>query len=216
MAFWCFRALELDDDSLVAFGASFGELEHFGAYSGRLEPRMVRVGNVDDDGNIRAADDRLRAMAVADGLWHVDSSYREVPARYSMLLAERVAAVGGATEFADTSAAYEALPDDLKKQLEHGVAVHDFHRSRARAGYELSEDSRTALPPACPAGSAHEPADGASVVVHRLAHPPVRRHVDRGKRGSRCRSWSSWRPAQSGSTCTPGRSATWSFGTTGA
>jgi alpha-ketoglutarate-dependent 2,4-dichlorophenoxyacetate dioxygenase len=143
-----FPRTQLDDDSLVAFGASFGELEDFGAYSGRLEPRMVRVGNVDDNGNIRAADDRLRAMAVADGLWHVDSSYREVPARYSMLLAKRVAAVGGATEFADTYAAYEALPDHLKKQLEHGVAVHDFHRSRARAGYELSEDERTALPPA--------------------------------------------------------------------
>jgi alpha-ketoglutarate-dependent 2,4-dichlorophenoxyacetate dioxygenase len=143
-----FPRSQLDDTTLVDFGASFGKLEDFGTYSGRLEPRMVRIGNVDENGNIRAADDRLRAMAAADALWHVDSSYREVPARYSMLLAKRVASSGGATEFANTYAAYEAMPDRLKERLEGVVAVHDFHRSRARAGYQLSAEERTALPPA--------------------------------------------------------------------
>lgn len=143
-----FPGTGLDEDRLVGFGASFGQLQDFGVYSGRLDPRMVRVGNIDDDGNIRAADDRSRAIAVADGLWHVDSSYLDVTARYSMLLARRVSSVGGATEFANTSAAYDALPDQVKMKLEDLIAVHEFDRSRARAGCKLSETERAALPPA--------------------------------------------------------------------
>jgi alpha-ketoglutarate-dependent 2,4-dichlorophenoxyacetate dioxygenase len=142
-----FPGTDLDDAALVDFGASFGQLETFRS-GGRADPRTVRIGNVDDTGNIRAADDRLRAIAVADGLWHVDSSYREIPARYSMLLAKRVASFGGATEYADNSAAYDTLPDAIKDRLENRAAMHDFRRSRARVGYMLSEEENARFTPA--------------------------------------------------------------------
>jgi alpha-ketoglutarate-dependent taurine dioxygenase len=56
----------------------------------------------------------------------------EVPILASILCAEVLAPEGGDTEFANTYAAYEALPEDRKRQLEGLRAVH------AMAGAQMS------------------------------------------------------------------------------
>ena len=51
-------------------------------------------------------------------LWHSDSSFRAIPAKYSLLSARIVNPVGGNTEFADMRAAYDALDAATKAEIE--------------------------------------------------------------------------------------------------
>ena len=58
------------------------------------------------------------------GGWHTDHSYDDEPALGSILVARTLPITGGNTRFADLAAAYDALPDDLKKRIEGLYAVH--------------------------------------------------------------------------------------------
>ena len=56
---------------------------------------------------------------------------------------------GGDTEFVDTRAAYDALPDAMKTRLEGLVAEHSLWHSRAKlGGYVPTEEERRSLPSA--------------------------------------------------------------------
>jgi alpha-ketoglutarate-dependent taurine dioxygenase len=56
--------------------------------------------------------------------WHFDGYMNEVPILASILGAKILSPIGGETEFCNTYAAYEALPDERKQQLEGLCAVH--------------------------------------------------------------------------------------------
>ena len=58
------------------------------------------------------------------GGWHTDHSYDDEPALGSILVARTLPKTGGNTHFADLAAAYDALPDILKKRLEGLRAIH--------------------------------------------------------------------------------------------
>ncbi len=58
------------------------------------------------------------------GGWHTDHTYDPIPARGSILLARETPATGGDTHFLSVGAAYDALPDDLKKTVENLEAHH--------------------------------------------------------------------------------------------
>jgi alpha-ketoglutarate-dependent 2,4-dichlorophenoxyacetate dioxygenase len=81
-------------------------------------------------------------------LWHSDSSYRAVPAKYSLLSARTVASRGGNTEFADMRAAYDALDEEMKALAEDLICEHSLLYSRGSMGFtELSEDERAMFRP---------------------------------------------------------------------
>ncbi len=81
-------------------------------------------------------------------LWHTDSSFKRLPARASLLYARSVAPIGGHTEFADERAAYDALPEAMKRRLAGLVAEHSIFTSRARLGFtNFSDEERQAMPP---------------------------------------------------------------------
>jgi alpha-ketoglutarate-dependent 2,4-dichlorophenoxyacetate dioxygenase len=85
---------------------------------------------------------------LANMLWHSDSSFKAVPSLCSLLSARIVPPEGGATEFASTRAAYEALPEALGQRVETAIAVHDFSWSRdqVRPGF-FTEKERAEFPP---------------------------------------------------------------------
>ena len=58
------------------------------------------------------------------GDWHTDHSYDQVPAMGSILVARTLPPSGGDTLFAHMGAAYDALPDDLKQEIEGLEAFH--------------------------------------------------------------------------------------------
>ena len=58
------------------------------------------------------------------GAWHTDHSYDQIPAMGSVLVARDLPPSGGDTEWAHMGAAYDALSDDLKAEIEGLEAFH--------------------------------------------------------------------------------------------
>jgi alpha-ketoglutarate-dependent 2,4-dichlorophenoxyacetate dioxygenase len=144
----------IDDAQQLAFSAHFGPLEKSvtGALPGyatnRVDPRVSDVSNVRADNQLFAADDRRRMNFLANQLWHTDSSFKEIPARYSLLSARVIPGAGGETEFADMRAAYDALPSDVQHRIESLVAEHSLFYSRAVIGFtDFTEEERAIAPP---------------------------------------------------------------------
>jgi alpha-ketoglutarate-dependent 2,4-dichlorophenoxyacetate dioxygenase len=95
-----------------------------------------------------ARDDRRRFFNLGNRLWHSDSSYRAVPAKYSLLSGRVVVTKGGNTEFADMRAAYDALDDATKAEVEDLVCEHSLIYSRGSLGFtELSADELAMFKP---------------------------------------------------------------------
>ncbi len=142
-----------EDDSQLAFARNFGPLETtvFKARQNhklRLHENMADVGNLDAENRILAANDRQRLYNLGNRLWHTDSSFKRLPAYCSMLHARSIPPVGGHTEFADMRAAYDALPDATKRQLDGLVAEHSIMYSRAKLGFaDFDESEREAFKP---------------------------------------------------------------------
>jgi alpha-ketoglutarate-dependent 2,4-dichlorophenoxyacetate dioxygenase len=68
-------------------------------------------------------------------LWHSDSSFKEVPAKYSLLSARVIPSGGGNTEFADMRAAYDSLDDEAKAECETLICEHSQLYSRGTLGF---------------------------------------------------------------------------------
>src|SRR5207253_3388627 len=110
-----FPGQQLTDEQQMAFTVNFGPIED--ARGGnvtkpqdkRLVTGMNDVSNLGKDGKPLARDSRQRLFNIGNMLWHSDSSFRPIPAKYSLLSARVVNKKGGNTEFAHMGAAYEAL-----------------------------------------------------------------------------------------------------------
>lgn len=70
--------------------------------------------------------------------WHIDGTMSDVPIFASVMSCRRKSPVGGKTEFANTYAAYEALPEDEKAQLEGIKVVHQFESAQRYVNPEPS------------------------------------------------------------------------------
>lgn len=103
------------------------------------------VANVDERGNIMAADDRRRMGSVSNRLWHTDASFIDPAGRYSMLLAKVVPPVRADTEFADMRAAYDALDDETKATIAGLRVHHSIVYSRLVMGFEFSKEEQDKL-----------------------------------------------------------------------
>jgi alpha-ketoglutarate-dependent 2,4-dichlorophenoxyacetate dioxygenase len=108
---------------------------------------LADISNLDEHGRTIERDDRRRMYALGNRLWHTDSSFQEPIARYSMLSAKEVPSKGGETEYADMRAAYDALPDELKAQIDGLRAFHSIIYSRSTIGFtEFSDAERAQFP----------------------------------------------------------------------
>jgi alpha-ketoglutarate-dependent 2,4-dichlorophenoxyacetate dioxygenase len=108
------------------------------------DPALTDISNLDENGEIMDLADRRRMYALGNRLWHSDSSFQSPPARYSMLSAKEVPSDGGETEYADMRAAYDALPDALKAQIEDLRAFHSIIYSRSTIGFTQFSDAERA------------------------------------------------------------------------
>ncbi|MEK9660178.1 MAG: TauD/TfdA family dioxygenase, partial [Alphaproteobacteria bacterium] len=143
----------VDDAQQLAFAESFGPLERSReadrpGHRMRLDVRMADVSNLGIDGKPLPPDHFRRMSGLANQLWHTDSSFKRIPATYSMLSARSVPDEGGDTEFADCRAAYDALDDAMKTRIETLAAEHSIYTSRAVLGFtDFTAEERAALPP---------------------------------------------------------------------
>jgi alpha-ketoglutarate-dependent 2,4-dichlorophenoxyacetate dioxygenase len=103
------------------------------------------ISNVDENGEIMKSDNRRRMYGLGNRLWHTDASFQDPPGRYSMLSAKVVPPVAADTEYADMRAAYDALPQEMKDQLEGLRVHHSIAHSRQTLGFEFSPGEQEAL-----------------------------------------------------------------------
>jgi alpha-ketoglutarate-dependent 2,4-dichlorophenoxyacetate dioxygenase len=131
----------LTDEEQIAFTRGFGAIEDSAgghvakAHERRLGAEMNDVSNLGMDGKPLGRDDRKRMFNLGNRLWHSDSSFRAVPAKYSILSGRKVATNGGNTEFADMRAAYDALDAASKAEIEDLVCEHSLIYSRGSLGF---------------------------------------------------------------------------------
>lgn len=157
------RDQELDVIDVVAVSRCFGPLEpHVLDRFHHPETPLVLVlsNRLDKDG---------RAMGLKDAgsFWHSDVSFKQRPAKATLLYALEVPDEGGDTLFCDMMAAYDAASAMLKQKLEGLTAVHDYanrdrvaHRTGTKPRLDAQNLSR--VPP--------------------VRHPVVRRHPVTGRK----------------------------------
>ncbi|MGH6954382.1 MAG: TauD/TfdA dioxygenase family protein [Alphaproteobacteria bacterium] len=183
-----FRDQSLSDEQHLGFARLFGPLDDNPAYVGggkqRLRSEFSDISNIDAEGRILSPDDPLFAYDLGNRLWHTDSSFKRVPAKYSLLLAQEIPPSGGETEFADLRAAYDALPEERRRLLEGLVAEHSIFRSRSLVGFgDFNPAIQKLLPPVPQALVRRHPGSGrktlylASHASHVIGWP-----VEQGRR----------------------------------
>ena len=140
------RGLAIDDAQQLAFTHTLGPL---------LSDKSGEVYKVTYD---PSESPQLYLYTAGNFFWHIDRTDSDVPPFISMLNAKRLPGEGGDTEFANTYAAYEALPEEDKALIERLYSVHRVTAS-FRFVPDLSEEQRAAF-------ATHEP----------KRHPLVWRH----------------------------------------
>lgn len=140
----------LDPIEQIYFSETFGPLERSSegipsldqfARTERLkDPRLSEITNLTDEREVMVSSDARRLYQYANRLWHTDSTFRPIRARYTYLRANQVPGEGGETEFADMVAAYEALPASMQRRLEGLMGVHTLNSAMDMLG-ATREDS---------------------------------------------------------------------------
>jgi taurine dioxygenase len=160
-----FRDQRLSEDQHIALSRRFGELEIHIVEKYLLpgHPEILLISNVRNEAGEHIG------LADAGFTWHTDTSYRRRPSRCSLLYAKEVPERDGTplgdTVFANTVAAYEALPEAMKRRLAGLKAIHRYSMRR-----RIENSPR----PKLTAAQLAETPD--------IAHPIVRTHPSTGKK----------------------------------
>ena len=129
--FLLFPDQHLDEESSIAFGKRFGDLEFGGA------PMANQKKHEDGSfGKIYDLQSQLMRTNVGNEAWHTDSTYKPIASRVAMLSAVIVPDEGGQTELADLRSGYEAL-DDATKEIVAGLSA--FHSTNFSQANDLGD-----------------------------------------------------------------------------
>jgi len=148
-----FHGQPINDDQQLAFSRALGPLEQAtGDIAAPQDRRMSMdlndISNLDKNNKILARDDRRRLFSLGNQLWHSDSSFKPVPAKYSMLSARTIPDADGNTEFADMRAAYDTLDDKTKREVHDLICLHSQIFSRGILGFtDFTDEERVKWAP---------------------------------------------------------------------
>ena len=153
-----FRGQNLGEGEQVAFASRFGTLGTNVNETDPLKlgahPAVLYVSNIRLDGKLTGI------LPDGEMFFHSDTCYLERPAMASMLYAMELPKAGGHTLYANGFAAYDALPDTMKRRLAGRRALNVYD-------YDGSPTHRAeTLPPG----------------VKQYAHPVIRTHPPTGRK----------------------------------
>jgi taurine dioxygenase len=150
------RAQEIDARQFLAFARRFGPPQPhvIDQFHHPDDPNILVLSNVKKDGQPTGLQD-------AGSYFHTDYSYLAVPARATTLYSQVVPRVGGDTLFANQQAAYDDLPEAMKRRTAPLVAIHHYGNRN-----DVNEASRTAASALNAEQKAKMP-----VITHRIARP---------------------------------------------
>ena len=145
-----FSGQKLDDPTMMKFSARFGELDRVPISAAGLDRACSGVVKEAEDwvaviSSIRNNGKAVGSLGSYELVWHTDMSYNELPPRASLLYALEVPHDGGNTGFLNMYAAYDTLPDELKRAVEGKTCIHDSSRNSAgelRRGFQTTVDPR--------------------------------------------------------------------------
>ena len=144
----CFPDQQMTDDAHLAFTKNLGEPEPdhviFGA-TGEVN-YFGTIGNVIDAENKKSNSDPHTRYQSGNNLWHSDSSFRLVPAKFSINHAYEVPGEGGVTEFASQRSAYAQLPETMQSTIDALHVLHDYVFSRSQVA-PVDPNHAASLPP---------------------------------------------------------------------
>lgn len=152
-----FRDQSIDEKVLVDFSRQFGELE-IHVRTEYLSPHFPEVLYIS---NIKDGDRKIGILADTEVGWHYDQIYLPRPAVGSLLCADILPPTGGNTEFADMTAAYEALPEATRARLKGCTAVQSYEAFNRTYSVPTNDAQKKRSPD--------------------IEHPIVRRHPITGK-----------------------------------
>lgn len=140
-----FRDQTLQDDDLIRFSRRFGDLDiapvqETGRRFVEGYPEIYVVSNV-----VGADGEPIGSLGAGEAVWHTDMSYLPQPPKMSMLYALEVPPAGGETGFSNMYAAYDGLPDALKRRIEGLQIKHDGTYNSGgylRQGVTATDDPR--------------------------------------------------------------------------
>ena len=133
-----FRDQDIERADHRAFAEAWGDLEQHPFY------QYTQPGQSDVDVATLAKD---AAAVGAENIWHNDVTWHEFPSFAAVLRAIEIPTVGGDTLWADTGAAYDLLPGDIKARIDHLEAEHDWITS---FGSGMPQDAIDKLRPSFP------------------------------------------------------------------
>lgn len=142
------RDASLNDDDHIRFSRAFGPLElPPGASRRAIAPELYDVTNLDPAGEIVPSTPMTQNYAKGFEKFHTDSSFNALPTKWSLLLGHVTPPEGANTDFVDTRAVHDELPEATKAKIEGLVAVHDWFGGREREGVQMNEEMRRLYPP---------------------------------------------------------------------
>lgn len=119
-----FPQIDLTDEEQIAFTHTIGTFAHEAAEQQGRDGDFIYPISMDAKVNPHA--DYLKAAF----FWHLDGTMADTPIRASIMSARKLAADGGDTEFCNTYAAWDDLPEDDKRRIGDLKVIHTFWRSQ--------------------------------------------------------------------------------------
>lgn len=132
-----YRGADIEDRDLVTLSRLLGDVV-VAPFGGEAKYPEVSAITRDPSKSV------LAAYREGTFFWHIDGATDDIPQKATLLTALEVADDGGDTEFANTFAAYAALPDAEKAELESLRVVHSFAHAQSLANPEPTEAQRAA------------------------------------------------------------------------
>lgn len=181
-SFLCFPDQDMTDDAQLALTRALGSPEpnHIKYGATGIIDYFGTVGNVVDATTKRGNDDPQVKHQTGNNLWHSDSSFREIPAKFSINHAYEVPGEGGATQYVSTRAAFERLSEEMQGTMEPLQVLHDYVFSRSQVA-RVDPNHAASLPP----------------VPHRLVRTNPRNGRKNHYVGSHARSIIGWHGVES-------------------
>ncbi len=130
-----YREADIGDGDLLAFSAMLGTvvIPRMGGLEGHPGVDVI---------SLDPAESPLAAYRRGTVFWHLDGTMDDLPQKATLLTALVVADEGGDTEFANTYAAYAALPESEKADLADLRVVHSFTAAQLLTTPEPTEEER--------------------------------------------------------------------------
>lgn len=152
-----FRGQRLSAARHRDFAAGFGDLHVHPIYPSHPDAREIMVL----DNAVFDLQD--------NAIWHTDVTFTETPPRASILAAHTLPETGGDTLWGSGFAAYDALSERVKAQLDGLTAQHDFTKSFPLKRFGVTAEDRARW-------------EKTRATHPSVAHPVVRTHPETGRK----------------------------------